>query len=365
MKPLEPYKYIFISYCHEDSAYVSKLTKALAEKDLPYWFDKEIRIGTKWEPALLNHLDSCGVFVLIMTPDSFESEWVCNELTRAKSNETPIFPLLLEGDRPWPSVQALQYVDVRNHELPPEDCFEQFAKHISHNSIPVPKNSVIPIPQTHINDKRVKATLELPKKSSELEGQGGISHVCPNCKKLTTINVADAYFDDLEEYRALRPLFKPPEKVDIPSELPYNKPHNEVSRGGLVMIASGIGFIILEQVVKFLFVDLDIGNAGSYTKYVASVYEILCGWGPVIICVIIAIVLFIRTGIANSRARDDSIAQRIHIKKRREEAIRKNTQFNNAMRKYRNLFYCSVCDTVFNPETGEYKNIGKMDQLLE
>ena len=51
-----------------------------------------------------------------MTPRSHQSDWVHNELSRAKRKEKPVFPLLLEGEQ-WLSVEAIQYVNKRmeNH----------------------------------------------------------------------------------------------------------------------------------------------------------------------------------------------------------------------------------------------------------
>lgn len=64
-----------------------------------------------------------GAFIVVMTPRSYDSDWVQNELNRAKRKRIPIFPILLEGDEPWLSVEALQYVDVRSGTLPPPRFF--------------------------------------------------------------------------------------------------------------------------------------------------------------------------------------------------------------------------------------------------
>jgi len=61
-----------------------------------------------------------------MTPRSFDSFWVQNELDRARENGIPIFPLLLEGKQ-WLAVQVLQYVDVRDKSLPPEKFYKRLA----------------------------------------------------------------------------------------------------------------------------------------------------------------------------------------------------------------------------------------------
>jgi hypothetical protein len=48
---------------------------------------------------------------------------VQSELNRAKRKKKPIFPMLLEGDEPWLSVESLQYFDVRDGGLPDRKFF--------------------------------------------------------------------------------------------------------------------------------------------------------------------------------------------------------------------------------------------------
>jgi formylglycine-generating enzyme required for sulfatase activity len=53
-----------------------------------------------------------------MSPRSYKSEWVQSELQRAKRKNKPIFPMLMEGDEPWLSVESTQFYDVRGGVLP-------------------------------------------------------------------------------------------------------------------------------------------------------------------------------------------------------------------------------------------------------
>lgn len=120
-------KPIFISYSHKDKAYARKLADALEQQGLPVWIDDRIDYGTKWPRILQENLDACGAFLVIMSPRSYESDWVQNELSRAQEKAKPVFPLLLEGDN-WLSVQSAQYVDVRDGQLPPARFYDRLAK---------------------------------------------------------------------------------------------------------------------------------------------------------------------------------------------------------------------------------------------
>jgi hypothetical protein len=110
--------HIFISYNHKDKDYAHKLTDDLQQKGFTVWIDARLDYGSQWPHEIQKHLDTCDAFILIMTPRSFASEWVQSELQRAKRKLKPIFPLLLEGDEPWLSIESTQYYDVREANLP-------------------------------------------------------------------------------------------------------------------------------------------------------------------------------------------------------------------------------------------------------
>jgi hypothetical protein len=68
-----------------------------------------------------------------MSNNAYESKWVHNEVARADRKQKPFFPLLLQGET-WLQMEATQYVDVRNGELPPDKYFETIKKKIGMQS---------------------------------------------------------------------------------------------------------------------------------------------------------------------------------------------------------------------------------------
>jgi formylglycine-generating enzyme required for sulfatase activity len=110
--------HIFISYSHKDTVYAHGLAKTLYDDGFEIWIDERLDYGSQWPQEIQKQLDSCSAFIVIMSPRSFASEWVQSELQRAKRKNIPIFPLLLEGDEPWLSVESTQYFDVRGNVFP-------------------------------------------------------------------------------------------------------------------------------------------------------------------------------------------------------------------------------------------------------
>ena len=115
--------HIFISYSHKDTEYAHILADSLQSRGFPVWVDARLDYGSQWPQEIQKYLDACDAFILIMSPRSFASEWVQSELQRAKRKAKPIFPLLLEGDEPWLSVESTQYYDVRNGQLPNDEFY--------------------------------------------------------------------------------------------------------------------------------------------------------------------------------------------------------------------------------------------------
>ena len=109
--------HIVISYSHQDSDYAHKLESDLKRRGFEVWIDDRIDYGTRWPRVIERQIDTCAAMIVIMTPRSKGSDWVQNELARAKRKGKAVFPLLLEGE-PWPAVGAVQYADVRDGRLP-------------------------------------------------------------------------------------------------------------------------------------------------------------------------------------------------------------------------------------------------------
>jgi hypothetical protein len=123
--------HIFISYSHKDTTYAHGLADHLRNMGFDTWIDERLDYGSQWPHEIQRQLDSCDAFILIMTPRSFASDWVQSELQRAKRKLKPIFPLLLEDDEPWLSVESTQYYDVRGGTFPDERFYSAIKRVVS------------------------------------------------------------------------------------------------------------------------------------------------------------------------------------------------------------------------------------------
>jgi len=153
--------HVFISYSHKDTKYAHSLADELQKNGVDVWIDERLDYGSTWPHEIQKQLDSCGAFIVVMSPRSYASDWVQNELNRAKRLRKPIFPLLLEGDGPWLSVESTQFLDVRGGAFPDEKFYSTLKRVISR----IPKQA---LPTTIDKSASVQATIVRPQRSKTL-----------------------------------------------------------------------------------------------------------------------------------------------------------------------------------------------------
>lgn len=150
--------HIFISYSHNDSDYAHKLAENLQKIGFEAWIDERLDYGSQWPQELQKQLDSCSAFIVIMSPRSYESDWVQSELQRARRKSKPIFPMLLEGDEPWLSVESTQYYDVRGEVLPDPEFYSDLRTDMA-------RDPIAPIPTPPAGVARVKPAPDSSKRN--------------------------------------------------------------------------------------------------------------------------------------------------------------------------------------------------------
>lgn len=127
--------HIFISYSKHNHDYARQLADHLLSLGFDVWIDDRIDFGEDWELAIFDAIDKCAAFIIVMTPDSYDSKWVRREYHYAEKRKKPEFPVLLEGEE-FPRYGLNQYVDVRSGILPPDDFYNRLAKSAPRKSAP-------------------------------------------------------------------------------------------------------------------------------------------------------------------------------------------------------------------------------------
>jgi formylglycine-generating enzyme required for sulfatase activity len=116
--------HVFISYSRKDQTYARKLADDLRRHSVEVWIDDRIDYGDRWWRTIVQAIRASAAFVVVMTPDSEESEWVEREVQLALRERKPIFPLLLRG-KEFPLLITTHYADVTDGRMPPQDFYDR------------------------------------------------------------------------------------------------------------------------------------------------------------------------------------------------------------------------------------------------
>lgn len=121
---------IFISYSSTNRAFALRIAERL-EQFFDVWIDREgIEGGMEWEEAIVAGVTNCTVFVVIVTPQSNESDWVARETILAEQLKKFRVPILLDGDLPF-RLLNLHYIDFQGEfEGGFLDLLEALNKHL-------------------------------------------------------------------------------------------------------------------------------------------------------------------------------------------------------------------------------------------
>lgn len=95
-----PAPYFFMSYSREDTAKQRRVIKELRERGVNIWVDIEnLTPGTPtWEREIEKAIRGATGIIVLLSPESNNSEWVRREISFGEQHRKRIFPVLIEGD---------------------------------------------------------------------------------------------------------------------------------------------------------------------------------------------------------------------------------------------------------------------------
>ncbi len=88
---------IFISYSSKDREKAEQLTELLSSAGLSVWIDQSgIDVATSWSGEIVDAIEGCKAFVVLLSPNSIDSVNVVKEVSLAAERRKKILPLDLE-----------------------------------------------------------------------------------------------------------------------------------------------------------------------------------------------------------------------------------------------------------------------------
>ena len=92
--------YFFMSYSREDANLQRRIIAELRERGINVWVDIENLIpgSPAWEREIERSIRGAAGVIVLLSPDSSDSEWVRREISFGEQNEKRVFPILIRGD---------------------------------------------------------------------------------------------------------------------------------------------------------------------------------------------------------------------------------------------------------------------------
>jgi TolB-like protein/Flp pilus assembly protein TadD len=88
---------IFISYSSKDREKADQLTELLTSAGLSVWIDQSaLEVSTSWSSEIVDAINGCQAFIVLLSPNSIESHNVIKEVSLASEKRKKILPLELE-----------------------------------------------------------------------------------------------------------------------------------------------------------------------------------------------------------------------------------------------------------------------------
>ncbi len=110
---------IFISYSRKDMDFVRKLAGDLETAGYDVWWDiTDLQGGDDWVKTIPQAISSSQYFIVVLTPNSVESEWVRKEYTQALSLRKKIIPILLVPCEMPFALNTINFVNFAAGEYP-------------------------------------------------------------------------------------------------------------------------------------------------------------------------------------------------------------------------------------------------------
>jgi len=89
-------RYIFVSYCHKDRAYVFPVIEQLVKDGYRVWYDEGIDPGSEWPEIIAKHLNGSAICIAFITANSLNSHNCRREINFALLKKKYFISVILE-----------------------------------------------------------------------------------------------------------------------------------------------------------------------------------------------------------------------------------------------------------------------------
>lgn len=132
---------LFLSYSRKDNQFVDHLVAQLQQQGFNVWLDRSsIQSGEQWRKSIVEGINACDWFIIVLSPNSVESENVAKELTLADDQRKRKIPIIIQQCN-IPAAMAYQLAGLQHVDFATEPYQNAMTRLVtalqsSHQSVP-------------------------------------------------------------------------------------------------------------------------------------------------------------------------------------------------------------------------------------
>ena len=108
---------IFVSHSSKDNDWARPFAAALTAIGYDVWYDETgLQGGAAWIASIQHEVEMRDIFVLVLTPEAWESKWVQDDLQLAIATRRRIIPVLLRNTQVSGFLLTTQWITVIGEE---------------------------------------------------------------------------------------------------------------------------------------------------------------------------------------------------------------------------------------------------------
>lgn len=108
---------IFVSHSSHDNVWCRPFADALKAVGYDVWYDETgLQGGAAWVASIQHEVETRDVFLLVLTPEAWESKWVQDELQLAIATRRRVLPVLLRNTQVSGFLLTTQWITVIGEE---------------------------------------------------------------------------------------------------------------------------------------------------------------------------------------------------------------------------------------------------------
>ena len=103
---------LFVSHSHNDTTWCNEFVTALKNLGFDVWYDRDgLFVGSQWVKRLEQEIQGREVFIIVLTPDAWASQWVQSELSLALGQHKHIIGVMCKTTQVQGFLTTYQLLD--------------------------------------------------------------------------------------------------------------------------------------------------------------------------------------------------------------------------------------------------------------